>query len=608
MSDTISPALAARMSFFEKEHSPRPAEGRAFARGAGGRKPVSASWRTPRFVEKEYTTLSLRPKSLPGTKRSSEAEATEGSLGAQLEWLKQEMAMISPRGGSVEDDEPLAATEGGQSCPSCAAAGGDGKPLCAASGREGCPSCAAAGGDSKPPSAAGAEGCPACGAEGGNGKPLSAAAAGSGCPSCGAAGDGSRKPVSAAAGGEVCPSCGAAGDGSRKPVSAAAGGEVCPSCGAAGGDDKPLSAAAGGEGCTSCGAAGEDGKPLSASAGGRSCGAAGGGDGESLAAAAEGEGCRSCGTAGARRSRASQGEVSLPEAEFFPAPPAALDDLASDARSRRSCKSAPQTRRSDKGVRSTRSEGSGAKGKARQRKARRPPSPLAPASLPLPAPPEAPAAAPPPPSCGGAPAAAPRLRPAEVSVLPKLTLDAEVSAQEQPSAYPQLQITFTLELPTLDSVLRRVLPQAPRKEGAAAEGAGGLGSVRQLLESAAAWEARGDGEREGTDAARLRLARRRETLLHAGLQANREGRTSQACRLLHEAALIRPTPSLVLSVANMRLKLGQPEVALLMYDFVSKAPSANLKELSMASNKQAIALSQLQQRSQRVGLEEHSME
>eukprot|EP00327_Prymnesium_parvum_P004627 CAMPEP_0182833480 /NCGR_PEP_ID=MMETSP0006_2-20121128/20317_1 /TAXON_ID=97485 /ORGANISM="Prymnesium parvum, Strain Texoma1" /LENGTH=106 /DNA_ID=CAMNT_0024961489 /DNA_START=94 /DNA_END=415 /DNA_ORIENTATION=+ len=56
----------------------------------------------------------------------------------------------------------------------------------------------------------------------------------------------------------------------------------------------------------------------------------------------------------------------------------------------------------------------------------------------------------------------------------------------------------------------------------------------------------------------------------------------------------------------MRLKLGQPEVALLMYDFVSKAPSANLKELSMASNKQAIALSQLQQRSQRVGLEEQA--
>ena len=52
---------------------------------------------------------------------------------------------------------------------------------------------------------------------------------------------------------------------------------------------------------------------------------------------------------------------------------------------------------------------------------------------------------------------------------------------------------------------------------------------------------------------------------------------------------------MVLSVANMRLKLGQPAIALPMYDYVMRAPSANQKELTMAKNKQAAALAHLHQ-------------
>eukprot|EP00966_Prymnesium_polylepis_P129713 2999780-Prymnesium_polylepis.1 len=52
---------------------------------------------------------------------------------------------------------------------------------------------------------------------------------------------------------------------------------------------------------------------------------------------------------------------------------------------------------------------------------------------------------------------------------------------------------------------------------------------------------------------------------------------------------------MVLSVANLRLKLQMPAVALPMYDYVVRAPSATPKEVAMAKKKQAAALQLLHQ-------------
>lgn len=158
-----------------------------------------------------------------------------------------------------------------------------------------------------------------------------------------------------------------------------------------------------------------------------------------------------------------------------------------------------------------------------------------------------------------------------LNMLPKLSLDAELSAPSESaetavSVRPQLQITFTLELPSLQTVWRRIVnsPEQADEEEREDKLPQEVASIPQLLKVAAAW----DAQCVVSDSGACESARenKRNKLLHAGLQANREGRTADACQLLHAAALIRPTPSALLSVANMRLKLvSQIELSLQLF-------------------------------------------
>ena len=56
-------------------------------------------------------------------------------------------------------------------------------------------------------------------------------------------------------------------------------------------------------------------------------------------------------------------------------------------------------------------------------------------------------------------------------------------------------------------------------------------------------------------------------IFQRGLRANHDGRTMLAAELIQRAAALTGAPSLsvLLSLANMRLKLGQPSAALLAY-------------------------------------------
>ena len=60
---------------------------------------------------------------------------------------------------------------------------------------------------------------------------------------------------------------------------------------------------------------------------------------------------------------------------------------------------------------------------------------------------------------------------------------------------------------------------------------------------------------------------RASELFQSGLRANHDGRTLVACELIQRSAAMAGVPSLsvLLSLANMRLKLGQPSAALLAY-------------------------------------------
>ena len=68
-------------------------------------------------------------------------------------------------------------------------------------------------------------------------------------------------------------------------------------------------------------------------------------------------------------------------------------------------------------------------------------------------------------------------------------------------------------------------------------------------------------------------------LFEEGLGANRAGHTLRACELMQNAALLRPRLNIVLSVANMRLKLGQPAVALLAYEHALASAEATEKQV-----------------------------
>ena len=82
-------------------------------------------------------------------------------------------------------------------------------------------------------------------------------------------------------------------------------------------------------------------------------------------------------------------------------------------------------------------------------------------------------------------------------------------------------------------------------------------------------------------------------IFHRGLQANREGQTSLACALMEEAAALRPRLNVLLSLANMQLKQGQPAAALLAYQATLRAPRATARELAMARRKMDEATSLL---------------
>ena len=76
-------------------------------------------------------------------------------------------------------------------------------------------------------------------------------------------------------------------------------------------------------------------------------------------------------------------------------------------------------------------------------------------------------------------------------------------------------------------------------------------------------------------------------IFRRGLKANQEGRTLVACDLVQRAAAISRLPSLnmLLSMGNLRLKLGQPNAALLAYRYMLVAAEPSSKHAQMARRK-----------------------
>jgi len=219
------------------------------------------------------------------------------------------------------------------------------------------------------------------------------------------------------------------------------------------------------------------------------------------------------------------------------------------------------------------------------------------------------------------------------SVFPKLTMEAELDSGQK-SDRPQLVLNFTLELPTFESLWRRVTgggkeegsappPQQQQQKRAEqqrqaerdatqkqrdVQDVAGIGDVRALLAAANAWEAKRRWEEDWEDEVHAREKRKHEKLFTAGLEANRAGKTAEACRLLHQAALVRSTPSMILSVANMHLKLKQALVALPLYDFVLRSRATSEKEVRMARDKQTACLQMLNQLPGSSGAEEAALQ
>ena len=85
---------------------------------------------------------------------------------------------------------------------------------------------------------------------------------------------------------------------------------------------------------------------------------------------------------------------------------------------------------------------------------------------------------------------------------------------------------------------------------------------------------------------------RASELFQLGLRANKEGRTIGACELIQRAAVLAGVPSLsvLLSLANMRLKLGQPSAALLAYRHTLSVADPTGRHAQMARRKSQEAL------------------
>ena len=81
-------------------------------------------------------------------------------------------------------------------------------------------------------------------------------------------------------------------------------------------------------------------------------------------------------------------------------------------------------------------------------------------------------------------------------------------------------------------------------------------------------------------------------IFQCGLRANHDGRTMVACELIQRAAILAGVPSLsvLLSLANMRLKLGQPSAALIAYRHTLSVADPTGRHAQMARRKTQEAL------------------
>ena len=97
-------------------------------------------------------------------------------------------------------------------------------------------------------------------------------------------------------------------------------------------------------------------------------------------------------------------------------------------------------------------------------------------------------------------------------------------------------------------------------------------------------------ERQDDEVALLKEMRRFNHSRSQGFAANDRGDTRAALAAFLEAARIRPTCAMLLSVANMHLKLGHATSAAPIYRFVHASPQASTRERSMADAKLQLAL------------------
>lgn len=215
-----------------------------------------------------------------------------------------------------------------------------------------------------------------------------------------------------------------------------------------------------------------------------------------------------------------------------------------------------------------------------------------------------------------------------------LKVDTQTGYSPAPlSARPQLDVTITLELPSLKTLWSRIIDrntakgvdQTSRKHETeivdllrAAKAAAADAPVADGGDDA--WEVGTDRtDREGAPAtarapaadvatvaqlAQLRpygtqlsadqrqdvalLARemrRFERLRTAGFEANKRGDHASALRTLHQAALIKPSCAMLLSVANMHMKCGHPTLAAPLYYSVMTSGRASEREKNMAAAK-----------------------
>ena len=185
-----------------------------------------------------------------------------------------------------------------------------------------------------------------------------------------------------------------------------------------------------------------------------------------------------------------------------------------------------------------------------------------------------------------------------------LTFDAQTGyGSPLHSARPQLDVTFTIQLPTLEQIWQRLVHRGSsegvdhtareheydlvqllksarrtalrRKKDAidivAWRRASGRAGSASTASNAAGTEGYAQPPLKATgsppdfypdgDVSITREWRRFVRLRARGFEANRKGETRDALKLLTEAALLYPSCAMLLSVANMHLKLGHPTLS-----------------------------------------------